>query len=340
MQEILSSFALTEAKLEPFGSGLINRTWKVYAPERNYILQRINVDVFKQPQDIAYNVRLIADYLQKYHPGYQFVSPLHAASGDDIIFCKGNGWFRLMPFVENSFTLDVATTPEQAYEAARQFGRFTRLLSGFDSTQLKITIPQFHDLSLRYQQFLNSIANGNEKRKREARSLINELLYHKCIVEQYQSMVGNPAFKLRVTHHDTKISNVLFDQSGKGVCVIDLDTIMPGYFISDVGDMIRTYVSPVSEEECDVEKIVLREDFYVSIIEGYSDEMKDQLTAMEKKQFMFSGKFMTYMQALRFLTDYLNNDVYYGVKYEGHNLVRAKNQMTLLKRLHEIDDIK
>ncbi|MDH7463201.1 aminoglycoside phosphotransferase family protein [Chitinophagaceae bacterium 26-R-25] len=337
MQEILSSFALTEAKLEPFGSGLINRTWKVYAPERNYILQKINSDVFKQPQSIAYNVRLVADYLQKNYPGYPFVSPLNAVSGDDIIFYKKNGWFRLMPFVEDSFTLDVVTTPEQAYEAARQFGKFTRLLSGFDSAKLKITIPQFHDLSLRYQQFLDAIVNGNMKRKRESNDLINELFDHKSIVKQYQFIVSNPECKLRVTHHDTKISNVLFDHNGKGVCVIDLDTIMSGYFISDVGDMMRTYISPVSEEEGDFDQIVIRRDFYLSIVEGYSDEMKDQLTATEKKQFMFSGKFMTYMQALRFLTDYLNDDAYYGARYEGHNLVRAKNQMVLLTRLNEIE---
>lgn len=337
MHEILNLFDLTEAKLEPFGTGLINNTWKVYAPERNYILQRINVDVFTQPQNIAYNVRLVAGYLKRNYPEYPFVAPLLSVSGDDIIFCKKNGWFRLMPFVEDSFTLDIVETPEQAYEAAKQFGKFTRLLSDFDSTRLKTTIPRFHDLCLRYQQFLNALSKGNEKRKSHAKDLIHELLYHKSIVEQYQRIVSDPEFKQRVTHHDTKLSNVLFDHNSKGICIIDLDTIMPGYFISDVGDMIRTYVSPVSEEEADLEKIVIRHDFYISIVEGYCDEMKDQLTANEKKQFLFAGKFMIYMQALRFLTDYLNNDVYYGAKYEAHNLVRAKNQMTLLKRLRELD---
>lgn len=337
MEDILSAFALKDARPEPFGSGLINHTWKIYAPGRNYILQKINAQVFKQPLDIAYNVRLIAEYLKKNHPDYHFVSPLISTSGDDIVLCREKGWYRLLPFVENSFTLDVVQTPEQAYEAAKQFGKFTRILSAFNAAQLKVTIPQFHDLDLRYQQFLHAIKNGNLERKHESKKLINELLDQKNIVEQYRLVINNPQFKLRVTHHDTKISNVLFDKSGKGHCVIDLDTIMPGYFISDVGDMIRTYVSPAGEEEKDFDKIIVRNDYYQAIDEGYADEMKDQLTVVEKNHFLFAGKFMIYMQALRFLTDHLNNDTYYGAKYEGHNLRRAENQMVLLKQLKELE---
>jgi hypothetical protein len=130
---------------------------------------------------------------------------------------------------------------------------------------------------------------------------------------------------------------VLFDKNNKGLCVIDLDTVMPGYFISDVGDMMRTYLSPVSEEEKEFEKIIVRNDFFEAIIEGYGGEMNDELTTVEKDYFLFSGKFMIYMQALRFLTDYLNNDIYYGAKYEGHNLIRAKNQLTLLQRIIEME---
>src|SRR5690606_24912784 len=139
--------------------------------------------------------------------------------------------------------------------------------------------------------------------------------------------------RIRVTHHDTKISNVLFDKDGKGICVIDLDTVMPGYFISDVGDMIRTYVSPANEEERDFDKIRVRDDVMDALTEGYLEFMGDELTATEKKHTRYSGMFMTYMQALRFLTDYLNDDVYYGARYDGHNRVRAMNQVRLLSEL-------
>lgn len=337
MDKILNAFGLTGAKIEAFGTGLINHTWKVYTPKSNYILQKINDHVFKQPKDIAHNIRLVSNYLKQNHPDYFFVAPAVAVNGNDLVFCKEEGWFRLMPFVDNSKTYDVVQTPEQAYEAAKQFGRFTKLLSHFDARQLKITIPEFHNLGLRYQQFLHASENGNRERIEVSQNIIDELLQHKSIVDEYKSIISDPQFKLRVTHHDAKISNVLFDQNNKGLCVIDLDTVMPGYFISDIGDMMRTYLSPVSEEENDFEKILVRNAFYNAIVEGYIEEMKDELTPTEKNHFLFAGKFMTYMQALRFLTDHLNNDIYYGAKYEGHNLMRAKNQATLLQRLTEME---
>jgi hypothetical protein len=127
----------------------------------------------------------------------------------------------------------------------------------------------------------------------------------------------------------------LFDDDDKGICVIDLDTVMAGYFISDVGDMMRTYLSPANEEEKDFSKVQVREEYFQSIWDGYTKEMKDELNKEEKEHFIYAGKFMIYMQALRFLTDYLNNDVYYGTKYEGQNFVRAGNQVVLLQRLIE-----
>lgn len=336
MDEILVAFGLSNARLERFGNGLINHTWKVYTPGGNYILQKINDNVFKNPQDIADNIKLVAEYLIDAHPAYMFVAPVNAIDGSNIVFYEGEGWFRLIPFVENSFTFDVVQTAGQAYEAAKQFGRFTRMLAGFDASKLKITIPHFHDLELRFQQFLSAVSHGNKKRINESRDLINDLIQYKNIVDEYKSIVHNNQFKCRVTHHDTKISNVLFDKGNKGLCVIDLDTVMPGYFISDVGDMMRTYLSPSSEEEKDFNKIIVRDEFYNAIVEGYTDEMKNELTPLEKMYFLFAGKFMIYMQALRFLTDHLKDDIYYGAKYEGHNLMRAKNQATLLQRLIEM----
>ena len=155
------------------------------------------------------------------------------------------------------------------------------------------------------------------------------------IVSISEQISNNLDFKKRVTHHDSKISNVLFDENDKGLCVIDLDTVMPGYFISDFGDMMRTYLSPVSEEEKDLSKIEIREEYFKAIAEGYLSEMGKELTAIEKRYLVYAGKFMVYMQALRFLTDYLNNDIYYGSKYEGQNFIRANNQVCLLKKIIE-----
>jgi Ser/Thr protein kinase RdoA (MazF antagonist) len=327
------------AKIEPINTGLINGTWKVITVHKKFILQRINDVVFKKPVNIAHNIKLIATYLRCNHPEYTFVAPVAANDGSEMIYVRDEGYFRLFPFVAGSRTINIVETPEQAFEAAAQFGKFTRLLNGIDVNHLKITIPSFHDLSFRNTQFQTALINGNRHRVKQCAQLIKELVEHEEIVAEYNRIKSDSEFKLRVTHHDTKISNVLFDDKNKGLCVIDLDTVMPGYFISDVGDMMRTYVCPVSEEEKDFEKIEVREEFYKAIVSGYLNEMKDELTGIEHNYFFYAAKFMIYMQALRFLTDHLNDDMYYGAKYEGHNFVRAGNQLELLKRLLEKESI-
>lgn len=321
------------------GSGLINRTWKIICDEHSYILQRINDNVFKQPQDIAHNLRVITNFLKQKHSDYLFTAPIQNLSGEEMVHDYDYGYFRLFHFIPNSHTIDVVQTPFEAFEASKQFGRFTGMLSGFDLNKLKITIPDFHNLSLRYIQFEKAVQSGNAERIAASADLIAFLQQQSGIVKVYEEIKKNGAFKLRVIHHDTKISNVLFDKNNKGLCVIDLDTVMPGYFISDVGDMMRTYLPSVNEEENDFSKINIREDIFKSIVEGYLGEMKEELTGVEKEHFVYAGKFLIYMQALRFLTDYLNNDIYYGAKYEKHNLVRAQNQVVLLQKLIEKEEL-
>jgi Ser/Thr protein kinase RdoA (MazF antagonist) len=335
LENILAAFAIDKDQTEvtAFGSGLINNTWLVKSAGGNFILQRINHTIFKHPEDIAANIKNIAAYLLKLQQDYFFVTPKLTINKEEMLHLAEEGYFRMFPFVANSHTIDVVHTTNQAYEAAKQFGRFTKLLSAFPVNELKITLPHFHNLSLRYIQFETALQNGNTARTHQSADAINFLKAYKSIADTYEAICNNENFKQRVTHHDTKISNVLFNDQDKGLCVIDLDTVMPGYFISDVGDMLRTYLSPVSEEEKDFTKIEIREDYFKAIALGYLGEMKDELTATEKKHFVYAGKFIIYMQALRFLTDYLNNDIYYGSKYEGHNFVRANNQIVLLKKL-------
>lgn len=336
MQEILKEYGLPvhDVTIRSLGNGLINTTWLVERVGGKYVLQKINDHVFRSPRDIADNLRLLAGYFKKDHPAYLFIAPLQTQSGDNLVQ-TGEGYFRLFSFVEGSHTMDVVKTTGQAYEAAKQFGKFTRLLSGFDPAQLKISLPDFHNLSLRYRQFEDALQNGNTGRISGSGDLIAFIRSQRNIVDEFEYC--NTKLKIRCTHHDTKISNVLFDAAGKGLCVIDLDTVMPGYFISDVGDMMRTYLCPVSEEESDFSKIVVRKEYYEAIVNGYLSEMNDELTGMEKNYFHFAGKFMIYMQALRFLTDHLNNDQYYGAQYEGHNFTRAGNQAVLLQRLMEFN---
>jgi len=335
-ETIFKEFGINpKASVKPFGSGLINNTWLISENENNLVLQRINHNVFKQPLDIAINIGLISEYFKMNHPDHLFVCPRKTVAGEEMIFIKGEGYFRLFPFIKNSHTTDVVTSSSQAYEAAKQFGRFTNLLSAFPVDKLKTTLPDFHNLPLRYEQFETAIKGGYKERIKQSAAIINFLKNQYEIVTISEQISANTDFKKRVTHHDSKISNVLFDENDKGLCVIDLDTVMPGYFISDFGDMMRTYLSPVSEEEKDLSKIEIRDEYFKAIADGYLSEMGNELSPVEKKYLVYAGKFMVYMQALRFLTDHLNNDAYYGAKYEGHNFIRADNQATLLKKIIE-----
>ena len=323
--------------LVPIGSGLIHRTWKVgVRGGRVYILQEVNTGVFSDPEAIAENLDQIGRYLAEQVPGYLFAAPLRTAEGLAFYRDDGGKYFRMFPFVTGSRTYDVVSSSEQAYEASRQFGLFTRNLRGFDVSQLQETLPRFHDLELRYEQFDRAVVSGDGSRIRECLELVEFLRGQRGLVDVYVGLKADPGFRLRVTHHDTKISNVLFDDRDRGLCVIDLDTVMPGYFISDVGDMIRTYVSPASEEVVDLSAVAVRREFYQAIHEGYMGEMVDVLSGAERERFAYSGLFMVYMQALRFLTDHLNGDVYYGARYAGHNYNRAANQVRLLQRLMEL----
>lgn len=319
------------ATLELISGGLINQTWKVEVNGESFILQRINHNVFSDPQKIANNIRLLADHLQSTNSNYHLIAPIKTTVGADLVH-ESDGYFRLTPFVKNSKTIHVVETSAQAYEAAFQFGQFTQAFSKFDASQLQTTIPDFHNLKFRYQQFLDSLQSGNTQRIQACAEEIKEIERYHFLVDQYAGIIHNPAFKLRVTHHDTKISNVLFDSNDKGLCVIDLDTVMPGYFFSDVGDMMRTYLSPANEEENDFSNITVRPYYYHAIIQGYCDAMKNELSAEELESFFFAGQFLIYMQALRFLTDYFNDDRYYGARYPQHNLIRAQNQLQLLRQ--------
>ena len=335
LQNVLNEYGIKDAEIKPFGNGLINHTWTVQTASNNYILQKINHQIFKNPNLIAENIKLISDFLLQNHPKYLFVTPIKTLDNKELLFIEDDGYYRMFPFVVNSHTVDVVLSTDEAFEASKQFGRFTKLLTNFDSEKLHITLPDFHNLSLRYSQFETALQLGNKERILQASEIINFLKEQKNIAIDFEKICINNQFKKRVTHHDTKISNVLLDENNKGLCVIDLDTVMTGYFISDVGDMMRTYLSPVSEEEKDFSKIEVRAAYFKAIADGYLSEMKHKLSKNEKNHFIYAGKFMIYMQALRFITDYLNDDTYYGAKYEGHNFVRAGNQVVLLQKLIE-----
>lgn len=337
LSSIIQSFGLDPEKFEitKLTTGHIHATYKLNGI-KGYILQRVNKNVFTRPQVIADNIHYAADYLKKNHPRYLFLHALPAVDEKELSYdAEGFPW-RLFSFIENTLTIDKVETEIEAYNAAAEFARLTAYLEGVDIDLFKPTIDRFHDLALRYEQFENAVANAIGERLERAKELIKKSQNYRTLVDQYSLLINSGALRLRITHNDTKINNILLDATTRqAVCVIDLDTLMPGYFIYDAGDMIRTFVSPVDEEEKDVSKIRFRKPIYDALVAGYLSQMGPFLTTEEKKLFGFSGMMMTYIMALRMLADYLNGDVYYHTTYPDQNFVRASNQLKLLDVLSE-----
>ncbi len=327
MQSILEQYGWENATAIPLSQGLINQTFDVHTAHGNFILQSINTQVFKDPFSIDHNIKAIGQYYNTNRQDQLFTHLVPNLRGETLIACEGKQ-YRAFKKIEG-IALDVLTTAAEAKEAAQQFGQFTASLTDFAIGELKVTIPQFHDLALRYHQFEQALIHGDSKRIDTAKDAILFLKSHQSYVKKWIHFTTNKEAHLRVTHHDTKISNVLFKDEN-AICVIDLDTTMPGYFISDVGDMCRTYLCPVNEACQDLNQIKVIPERWTAIQNGYSEAMGEFLTSFEKDHFAFSGQSIIYMQALRFLTDYLQLDQYYKVDRPSQNLDRTLNQNQLL----------
>jgi Ser/Thr protein kinase RdoA (MazF antagonist) len=315
------------------GSGHINETYIAAGNQQSWIVQKLNHRVFTQPEAIEQNIRLCQAYLQEKDPNYLFLAPLLNKKRCYTTKIADSYW-RIFPFISDGIAFDTLSDPKQAYEAAKKFGELSRLLDGIPLAHFKETIPAFHDLSLRFKQFGRALTEAPKERKEAADEAIAIAAVHQEIVDTFEHL--KKILPLRVQHHDTKVSNVLLHKdSFNGICVIDLDTLMPGYFLSDLGDMMRTYLCAYDENETDLAKITIREDYFKALMIGYLSEMADILTAEEKTQLLFAGKFILYMQALRFLSDYLQGSIYYPISYPEQNLIRSLNQFQLLQSIVE-----
>ena len=337
IQYVLSGFGLgfSNDQIKILGNGHINKTYLLDGPAK-FVLQNINTNVFTQPEIIAENLRLAGNHLSRHFPDYVFLKAIKAKSGDDMMWDETGTPWRLFPYILNTMTIESASTPNEAFEAARGFAALTKKLDSISIDKFKPTIDRFQDLTWRFQQLESALIHAHEDRKTEAADAIEQALAFSYLVDEFTDWTQGGKLKPRVVHNDTKINNILFDsRSNKAIAVIDLDTLMPGYFIYDLGDMVRTFVSPVSEEESDLSKVAFRFPYYQKLLEGYLSEMDDCLTEDEKQAIPYSGQMMTYIMAIRFLADYLNGDIYYHTTYPGQNLVRARNQLRLLSLIRQ-----
>jgi Ser/Thr protein kinase RdoA (MazF antagonist) len=328
-------FDSASAEVSSISNGLINSTYKISEKEKAIVLQKLNSSVFKNPGDIVHNYAKIYDHLKTGHE-YGIPAPVKTIDRNNFFTDPEMNCWRATEFFPATYTPETPNEAREAFEAALCFGNFTRALSALHVEDLKVIIPQFHDLELKYKQFIESLEKSSAERKEKANHEIDQLQNKKKLVDFYTNLKTDHHYKLRVMHHDAKLSNILFDnKNGKVVCPVDLDTTQPGYFFSDIGDMIRSMACTLSENSIDFFFINIRPDFYKAIIDGYMAAMKDEFTETEKKNIHYAGLLMIYMQALRYLADYLNGDIYYRITYPEQNFDRAKNQLILLQRLEE-----
>lgn len=322
----------------PVLGGLINSSFKIsgssFAP---ILLQQINKNVFHDPEAVQENYMSIWNFLQTRKGSLFLPSPVITASGKTIYCDKKGKYWRAFRFIEEGTTRDVARSAAEAFTTAQTFGRFTAAFENYDACALHQVIPDFHNLSFRYGQFETALQTAAADRKNEVAGMIEELKSRKVYKNFFDTIKSDVTrYRIRVMHHDAKIANVLFHkETGEVICAVDFDTVMPGHYFSDLGDMVRSMACSLDEASIDFSNIHIREDIYNAIVSGYLSVMEPLLTPEEKAHIHHAGIILIYMQALRFLTDYLENDRYYRIQYPEQNKDRAYNQLVLLKSLEQ-----
>jgi thiamine kinase-like enzyme len=305
--------------VQPLDGGLINHSFKITDSNtgERLLLQRINHHVFKKPEDVQLNYQLLWKHLKSSDADIRIPEPKYFPGDVDLYWDSNHNFWRVVEFIDVGEMFSNAETPGQARETAKTFAAFTAAFYDFDVSQLKDTIPDFHNLSFRFHQFTDSLSTQLTERKQKAAELITQLQQRKKYVDLYATFQSSADYPKRVMHHDAKIANILFSKTnGKVICPVDFDTTMPGYFFSDLGDMIRSMACSHDEGSTDFKNISIRKEFYENI--------------------HYAGIIIIYMQALRFMTDYLNGDIYYKTNYPEQNFDRAKNQLTLLQSLEQM----
>ena len=322
--------------VEPITQGLIHKTFHIQMGADQYLLQTINTNVFNNPIGLIRNhQKLHQHFLSQSNPfPHPLPCPLPFPNHDWIFVDEQQSSWRITTYIDKTYTRTSIESPAQAVALAHFFAKFTQHASNLSTDDWHIPIPRFHDLRHRYEQFQEAIRSDSSKRKQRCLSLIQELNQRAAYVRFYDALNEDPSFLVRMMHHDAKLSNVLIEASSDAwLCPVDLDTVMPGYFFSDLGDMIRSICNGSAQEDNPPEDVTFRSDLFESLLTGYAEGLRDSLTTKENEYLPLSGILMTYMQSLRFMNDHLNGDAYYRIDRTGQNLDRARNQFTLLKEM-------
>jgi hypothetical protein len=324
----------------PYGSGHINDTYASRFQVRDtivrYIHQRVNHNVFRHPEKLMENVERVTTYAREQilaaggNPDRETLALLPTTKGKSFHLSPEGNYWRTYIFIEGAKTYDQVEDPEIVYNAAKAFGRFQRLLSTLPGERLHETIPNFHHTRSRFDAFAAALDKDAVNRAASAKAEIDFVLQREADTSVIVDMLAQGKLPERVTHNDTKINNVMIDdETGEGVCVIDLDTMMPGSALYDFGDSVRTAAALAAEDELDLSKVGVGLEMFDRLARGYLDTARDFLTPTESDYMAFSAKLMTHECGVRFLTDYLQGDVYFKIRREAHNLDRCRTQFAM-----------
>ncbi len=328
---------------KPITDGHINDTYIVAYEAENgnterYLLQRINVNVFKKPLELMENVEAVTAFLRKKisenggDPTRETLTVYPAKDGKNHYIAKDGGCWRMYNFVEDTFSINTLTNTTDFKNSAVSFGNFQNLLIDFPIDTLHETIPNFHNTPSRFNDLKEAVENNISGRKENALDEIKFVFEREKDCSVITDLLGTERIPLRVTHNDTKLNNVLFDNTTKkGLCVVDLDTVMPGSALYDFGDSIRFGANTAAEDETDLSKVSLSLEYFKAYVEGYLESVGKNLTADEIQLLPFSAKLLTFECGMRFLGDYINGDIYFKIDYPEHNLVRARTQFKLVE---------
>lgn len=337
IKRIIEKFNFEGENIEfaPYGNGHINDTFvvvnKTEKGQIRYILQRINTSIFKDPLGVMDNILKVCQYLKNSGADSRSVMSLILTKDGKSCIIEDNLCWRAYAFIEDSICLELPDSTDDFYECAVAFGRFQKYLNGFPAAELHETIPQFHDTVKRFNDFKNSVAKNVSGR---ADNVKEEIEFVKAREDFYSVLMdANKAgvLPLRVTHNDTKSNNVMLDaKTRKALCVVDLDTIMPGFSVTDFGDSIRFGASTASEDEKDLDKVWIDLDMFEAYVKGFLDGCDGMLTKEEIMLLPEGAKMMTIECGMRFLADYIDGDTYFKTKYPEHNLDRAHTQFKLV----------
>jgi len=348
LREIVSHFQLEGQLLDiiPYGTGHINDTYagrfQTTRGVARYVHQRLNRNVFREPEKVMENIERVTRYARERitaaggDPQRETLTLVPAQDGQSFYRTPEGDTWRTFLFIHGVRTYDKVEDVRHVYSAANAYGKFQRLLSGLPGKRLHETIPNFHHTRKRFEAFVHAWERDARNRAGSVKTEIDFILKRQDDASVVVDMLAQGQLPERVTHNDTKLNNVLIDeQTGEGICVIDLDTVMPGSALYDLGDLVRTAAITALEDEPDLAKVSLDLEMFDRLAHGYLDATRDTLTPVEIDHLAFGAKLITFEQAIRFLDDYLSGDVYYKIHRQHHNLDRARTQIKMVAEMEQ-----